>query len=82
MGNNSHFSWKKGKQFVIFLYPKIRECKMGRWMGSTHNPRNGPKCQNPYQVTAPTETHRLQVHPMEKPQLLSNLCAMLKLLPN
>lgn len=42
--NNSDFSSMsagKRKQFGI-LYSKIRECKMGRWIGSKHNLGNRP----------------------------------------
>lgn len=87
MGTNSDFSLispGKRKQFGLLLCSKIRECTMGRWMGSKHNPgelftyaRTPIRWQPPERLTAAASREcKPQTYTSEKPQFCSSLSAL------
>lgn len=87
MGTNSDFSLispGKRKQFGLLLCSKIRECTMGRWMGSKHNPgelftyaRTPIRWQPPERLTAAASSGcKPQTYTSEKPQFCSSLSTL------
>lgn len=55
---SAQFSWKK--KTGILLYSKNRDCKMGRWRGSKHNPGNCPNMLEPLSGDSPHTDTQLE----------------------